>query len=66
MKNYKCLNKIPEEIDFVIEKINYAIKGKILYMTYSENGFIFIITDLNHFYLIKEKKEISIKEYQIM
>ena len=34
-------------------------------MTYSENGFIFIITDLNYFYLIKDKKEISIKEYQI-
>ena len=34
-------------------------------MTHSENGFIFIITDLNYFYLIKEKNEISIKEYQI-
>ena len=56
MKEYKTINKKPNINKYPIEKMDIAIKGKILYMTTSESQNMFILTADGYFYVVNKGK----------
>ena len=65
IKNYKTINKTPDINVYPIEKINYQILGKILYMTSCVKNITFILTDADYFYVIENGKENGINKYSL-
>ena len=59
MKEYKTINKKPDENKFPIQKQDLHIMGKILYITSSPspNKKTFILTDKGSLYVFEEKKK---------
>ena len=52
----KAINKEQETIKYSIIPMSIDLKGKIIYVTSSENNIMFILTDSNeyNFYVIKK------------
>ena len=65
MKDYKTINKIPDINKYPIEKMDIAIKGKILYMISSEMHNTFVLTDNGYFYVIKKGKFNDIEGFEL-
>lgn len=62
-KEYRTINKIPDINVYPIEKMNYQIMGKILYMTSCVTKMTFVLTDADYFYVIENGKENGIIKY---
>lgn len=58
MAECKTINKVEEAKKYQILSMNIALKGKIMYVTSSENNNMFILTDSDeyNFYVIKKEK----------
>ena len=58
MAECKTINKVEEAKKYQILSMNIALKGKIMYVTSSENNNMFILTDSDeyNFYVIKKGK----------
>jgi len=67
MSECKTINKVEEAKKYQIISMNIALKGKIMYVTSSENNNMFILTDSDeyNFYVIKKgkNKENNIESY---
>ncbi len=57
---------MPEVDIYPIEKLNFSIEGKILYITSSENNNIFVLTDSHFFYVIEKGEEKRKKQYTLI
>ena len=65
-KDFKTINRIPDINVYPIEKMNYHIFGKILYMTSCVKNITFIITDEDYFYVIENGKDNGINKYPLV
>ena len=65
MKEFKTINKKPNINKYPIEKMDIAIKGKILYMTTSESQNMFILTADGYFYVVNKGKLNDIEGFQL-
>ena len=65
MKDYKTINKRPDINVYPIQKVNYQILGKILYMTSCVKNITFILTDADLFYVVENGKENNINKYKL-
>ena len=65
MKEYKTINKRPNINKYPIEKMDIAIKGKILYVVSSESNNTFVLTGDGYFYVINKGKLNDIQGFQL-
>ena len=65
MKDYKTLNKRPDINVYPIQKMNYQVLGKILYITSSVKNITFLLTDADYFYVIDNGKENNISKFSL-
>ena len=64
-KECKTINKIKVVNKYPIEKMDIAIKGKILYMISSEMHNMFVLTDNGYFYVINKGKLNDIEGFEL-
>ena len=65
MKDYKTINKRPDINKYPIEKMDIAIKGKILYVVSSESHSTFVLTEDGYFYVINKGKSNDIQGFEL-
>ena len=65
MKDYKTINKRPDINKYPIEKMDIAIKGKILYVVSSESHSTFVLTEDGYFYVITKGKSKDIQGFEL-
>ena len=65
MKDYKTINKRPKITKYPIEKMDIAIKGKILYVVSSDSNSTFVLTGDGYFYVINKGKLNDIQGFEL-